>query len=76
MCTAIGLSKNKFEVYENAGIPEYWIILPVSYIFLRYTLNQSGKYQPSRLLTFGDIVTSPVSPGLKLDFDEIFEEFY
>ena len=68
--------KDKFEVYENAGIPEYWIVLPVSYIFLKYSLDQNDKYRTSRLLTFGDRVTTPLLPDLTLDLDEIFEELY
>ncbi len=66
--------RNKYEVYEEAGILEYWIIWPDSQSFLRYTLNELGKYVPSRVLTLGDEVTTPILPGFILDLEEVFEE--
>ena len=64
--------KNKFEVYEVAGVSEYWIIHPEEKTFLKYTLDADGKYQPSRLLTLGDDVISPILPGFSLSLDEVF----
>jgi len=32
-----------------------------------------GKYQPSRQMTIGDIVTSTVLPGFSLNLSELFE---
>ena len=66
--------KNKFEVYEEAGVSEYWILHPEEKTFLKYTLDADGKYQPSRLLTLGDVVTSPVLPGFSLSLDEVFKD--
>lgn len=63
--------KNKYEVYEESGVLEYWIIHPQEKTFLKYTLVNS-TYQPSRLLTMGDIVTTPVLPGFELDLDTVF----
>jgi len=65
--------KNKYEVYEEAGIPEYWIIHPQEKTFLKYTLT-SGKFQPSRLLTMGDTVETPILPGFVLSLDELFAD--
>lgn len=64
--------KNKFEVYEEAGVSEYWIIHPDEKTFFRYTLDNDGRYQPSRLLTLGDEVTTLVLPGFVLNLDEVF----
>lgn len=66
--------KNKFEVYEESGVEEYWIIHPSEKTFLKYTLNNDGKYVPSRLLTVGDEVTTPVLPGFVLDLEEVFKD--
>ena len=66
--------KNKFEVYEEFKVSEYWIILPGEKIFFRYTLDDDGKYQPSHLLTLGDEVTTPILPGLVLNLDEVFRD--
>jgi len=66
--------RNKYEVYEEHGVKEYWIIHPDEKTFLRYTLDASGKYQPSRLMTSGDIVTTPIIPGFSMDLAEVFDE--
>jgi Uma2 family endonuclease len=65
--------KNKFEVYEENGVQEYWIIHPDEKTFMKYVLDEYGKYQPSRLLTMGDIVLTPIIPNLTLSLDEVFE---
>jgi Uma2 family endonuclease len=63
--------KNKYEVYEESGVLEYWIISPQDKTFLKYTLFD-GKYQPSKLLTIGDIITTPVLPGFELNLETVF----
>lgn len=66
--------RNKYDVYQEAGVKEYWIIHPSERTFLKYTLDNSGAFQPSKLLIGGDQVTSTVLPGFNLDLNEIFEE--
>ncbi|MDR3695233.1 Uma2 family endonuclease [Mucilaginibacter sp.] len=66
--------RNKYEVYEEAGVKEYWIIHPSERTFLKYTLDEKGLFQPSRLLIAGDELTSNVLPGFSMDINEIFEE--
>jgi len=65
--------QNKYEVYEEAGVLEYWIIQPIEKTFLKYTLI-NGSFQPSRLLTIGDEVTTPILPGFALSLDELFAD--
>jgi Uma2 family endonuclease len=66
--------RNKFEVYQEAGVKEYWIIHPGEHTFLKYTLDSNGFFQPSKLLIGGDEVTSGILPGFAMDLKEIFEE--
>lgn len=65
--------KNKYEVYLEAGIKEYWVIHPNEQTLLIYTLER-GHYQPSRLFVSGDVVTSTCIPGFSLNLEEIFED--
>lgn len=65
--------QNKYEVYEESGVLEYWVIHPEEQTLLIYTLV-NGKYQASKLLTNGDIITTPVLPGFVLDLEEVFGE--
>lgn len=66
--------KNKYEVYEESGVKEYWIIAPEEKTFFRYLLDEEGRYQPTKLLTSGDVVTTDVLPGFELDLEEVFED--
>jgi Uma2 family endonuclease len=63
--------QNKYEVYEENGVLEYWIIHPSEKTFLRYSLVEN-RYQASRLLTTGDEVITPILPGFVLKLDELF----
>lgn len=63
--------KNKFEVYEESGVKEYWIVSPQDHTFLMYTLTY-GKFIPSRLMTEGDVVKCAVLPGFVLDLENLF----
>ncbi len=63
--------QNKYEVYEESGVKEYWVIEPESQTMLVYTLV-NGKYQPSKLLTLGDEIITPILPGFILNLDEVF----
>ncbi len=65
--------QNKYEVYEESGVKEYWIIYPEQQSLLIYTLV-NNHYQPSRLLTRGDKITTPILPGFVLDLDNVFED--
>jgi Uma2 family endonuclease len=65
--------RNKYEVYEEAGVKEYWIVSPQDKTFLKYTLI-SGAYQPSRLMTTGDIITTEILPSFELDLDTVFAD--
>lgn len=64
--------QNKYEVYEESGVTEYWIIHPYEKTLLVYTLID-GQYVPSRLLTLGDKVASQCIQGFVLDLNELFE---
>jgi len=66
--------RNKYEVYQEAGVKEYWVIHPSEHTFLKYTLGEDGLFHPSRLLVSGDEVTTGILPGFKIDLAEIFEE--
>lgn len=62
----------KYGIYEQAGVKEYWIVQPMDRSLIIFTLTEAGQYQPSKPLTKGDIATSQVLPGLHIDLDELF----
>jgi Uma2 family endonuclease len=65
---------NKYEVYEEAGVKEYWIVSPTHKTFFRYILDENGKFQPTKMLTEGEEVTTPIIPNFKLILEEVFQD--
>jgi Uma2 family endonuclease len=65
--------KNKYEVYEEAGVLEYWVIQPTEKTFSRYILK-NGRFESSRMLIPGDEVTTSILPGFVLNLDRLFAD--
>lgn len=64
--------RQKLEIYQSAGITEYWLVDPEHEFVLVYTLNEAGKYQSSLPFVDEDRVPSNVLDGFELDLKEIF----
>ena len=65
---------NKYNIYEEFGVKEYWVVSPGDKTLLKYTLDVDGKYRPSKLFTLSEKVYSEVLPGFELDLDAVFED--
>lgn len=65
--------KNKYEIYEESGVREYWVVSPENQTLFVYTLLD-GKYIPSRLMVAGDVFNSKVLEGFSLDLKEMFDQ--
>ena len=65
--------KNKYEVYEESGVKEYWIIHPEEQTLLINKLVDD-KYISSRLLTNGDEITTSILPGFVLNLNDVFDK--
>ena len=63
---------NKYSIYEEFGVKEYWVVSPGEKTVLKYTLGIEGKYKPSRLFTLSEKVYSEVLPGFELDLYGVF----
>ncbi len=63
--------KNKYEIYEEAGVREYWVVFPPERAIQIFTLHE-GKYSGSRYFFAGDQLTSGVLPGFSVDAAEVF----
>ena len=61
---------NKFELYQESGVREYWLVEPSQNAVLIYVLDETGKYvglQPAV-----ESVQSSIFPELKIDLGQIF----
>ena len=65
--------KNKYEIYEEAGVKEYWIVWPYEQTMIVYTLTD-GKFVSSPVISGGDILTTSVLPGFSLNISELFRD--
>jgi len=65
--------KFKYEVYEEAGVKEYWVVSPGEQTLTIYT-NIDGKFNPSRQYVSGDTVVSSVLSDLSLNMTAIFPD--
>ncbi len=65
---------HKYRVYEEFGVKEYWVVSQGDKSILIYTLNQKGKFQPSKIFTLSEKISSTVLPGFELALDDVFED--
>jgi Uma2 family endonuclease len=65
--------KNKYDVYEEAGVKEYWLVSPQDQWLRIYSLID-GKFQESPYMLAGDNATSTVLPGFALDITALFKD--
>lgn len=65
---------HKYKIYEEFGVKEYWVVSQSDQSILIYTLDNAGKFQPSKIFTLSEEVTSTVLPGFVLKLDDVFED--
>lgn len=62
---------NKFQLYEEAGVKEYWIVEPQNETVLVYYLNDAGKY--IGLPPAVEVLASGIFSGLTFSLTEIWQ---
>ena len=65
--------QKKYQVYEEAGVQEYWVVSPQDQWMRVYTLT-NGKFIESPYLLAGDTFNSTVLPGFSLDITDLFKD--
>ena len=61
----------KRHLYAAAGVPEYWIFDPQNDTVLPLELR-GGEYVARPTLTIGDVLTTPLLPGLAIPLADLF----
>jgi Uma2 family endonuclease len=61
----------KFNLYQEAGVQEYWIIEPLEKILIIYTLRNQ-EYIGLRPQTEEESINSPLFPDLKIALEDVF----
>ena len=65
--------KDKFELYEQNEVKEYWIVDPSNKTVIKYTLEQ-GKYIGDKIRGEEEMLSSTLFPELSINLSEVFEE--
>lgn len=65
--------KLKHELYEEAGVGEYWVVNAEEQNIISYRFNDEGKLALHSVLTPGDVVTLRAVPGLQIAIADIFD---
>ncbi|MDX1942318.1 MAG: Uma2 family endonuclease [Saprospiraceae bacterium] len=67
--------KEKFEIYEHAGVQEYWVVHPHGQTLLVYRLNAEGVYiGDTRAYVTDDIVRIGIFDDFELPMEEVFRD--
>ena len=64
---------DKYEIYQEAGIKEYWMVYPDYEYVIIYSLSK-GTYVGSKPYTATDTIKSKVLKGLEIKVADIFKE--
>ena len=62
----------KFDLYEEAGVKEYWMVHPLDKMIQVYVL-QNNKFIGLKPCIEGQVLKSTLFPELKIELSDIFE---
>jgi Uma2 family endonuclease len=63
---------DKYDVYQEACVKEYWIIDPIKEMVMNSTLQEKAKFAPTRVYS-GDQKLEPLClPGFSIEAKELF----
>lgn len=65
--------QDKYDLYLENGVKEYWIIHPSEQTVLIYKL-ENDEYKPSRLFSGVETISSSLFPELAIDLNEVFAD--
>ncbi|MEM0940208.1 MAG: Uma2 family endonuclease [Bacteroidota bacterium] len=63
--------RDKYDLYEESGVEEYWVVYPEENTMEVYKQNGLGKFAFDKVYVIGDIVEVNFL-GIKVEMDEVF----
>jgi Uma2 family endonuclease len=64
--------KDKYEVYEESGVKENWLVDIANQCIFVYVLDKSGKYNGLKPFVTEEIIESSSLIGFKISIQDIF----
>ncbi len=71
--TAVKDLREKFFLYEKAGVKEYWIIDPANETLTVYNLSENGKYPRGEIYAEEDKVKVGIFKDLEIKMEDVFK---
>lgn len=65
---------DKFELYEENGVLEYWLVEPANDTIIIYSLSENGKYSGSKPFVAEEHAKSHVIEGFAVVVEEVFAD--
>jgi Uma2 family endonuclease len=62
---------SKYDIYEQSGVREYWVVFPTEQAIIVYTLV-NGRFEGSKPYTHSGLLVSSVLSGFSLNISELF----
>jgi Uma2 family endonuclease len=65
----------KYELYQESGVMEYWIVYPEQQAIHQFVLDEHERYQLKYMYTEDDIATPQLFPEMAIELTEVFESW-
>ncbi len=65
--------ESKFDLYQRAGVPEYWIIHPGEKYLIVYKLDKNKEYYRAGVYSAQETVSLKIKEELQIQLSRIFE---
>ncbi|GAP72360.1 hypothetical protein SAMD00024442_3_76 [Candidatus Symbiothrix dinenymphae] len=66
--------REKFDLYEESGVREYWVVYPKEKGLTIFLLQENGKYDDGTTYEYPSKAPVSIFEGLEIDLEELFEE--
>lgn len=66
-------TRDKFDLYEEAGVLEYWMVIPEQKNVVVYTLGANGRYELQGEFFQPGLIPVATLPELSIEWKEVFE---
>ena len=63
----------KYELYQESGVMEYWLVFPEHQTIHQFVLNEQQKYELQQMYTNDDIAVPYLFSELAMSVNEIFD---
>jgi Uma2 family endonuclease len=62
----------KYDVYQEVGVKEYWIIDPIKEMIMVSILQAQGKFAPTKIYTEDHVLEPRCIPGFSISVNQLF----